>query len=58
MIIDSLRSEVPKKPDVQSDDESDSLDFSEIDHGKLEDRDINEWLKNYLNNIIFIIISI
>jgi len=44
MIIDSLRSEVPKKPEVQSDEESDSLDFGQIDHAKLEDRDINEWL--------------
>ena len=39
MIIDSLKSDIPKKKEPQPEVGEDFLDFSAIDHGMLEDGD-------------------
>ena len=39
MIIDSLKSDIPKKKEAQPEVAEDFLDFSAIDHGMLEDGD-------------------
>ncbi len=37
MIIDSLKSDIPKRKELQPDFDDEFLDFSEIDHGMLQD---------------------
>lgn len=39
LIIDSLKSDIPKKKEAQPEVPEDFLDFSAIDHGMLEDGD-------------------